>query len=208
MTDWLPAIDIAIADEPGAFLVEIAELGRSSNRFDVEHHRDALGTFGFDAVNFRLREDGLHRALGFQLLAQPASPKRIMVEVRAQRWNPDPPNPEAYCEAARGLVGPLLTAFNRRHSTRYRLRIGQAGNGRFRMSARTKSLFDRFALLANASSLHPLDWGRFYELVREGRQQIPEAALRGLLRENGFSKVAAESLADLYGHLWAFKRLR
>lgn len=65
----------------------------------------------------------------------------------------------------------------------------------------------RIALLANTSSLHPLDWKRFYELVRESRQELPEAELRPLLAARGFSTAKAAELAELYGHLWAFKRL-
>lgn len=205
---WLPDIDIAVAGEPGTFLNQMADIGRASGRFDVDHCHDALGTVGFDAVNFRLREEGVHRELGFQLLAHPDTPGRVAVEVRAQRWDPDPPTYGVYCEAVRQLAGALLTTLNRSQSTRYRLRIEQWGSAQFKLSPRSKALFDRFALLANPSSLHPLHWKRFYELVREGRQAMPEAELRDLLHEKGFSKTAAQELAELYGHLWAFKRFR
>ncbi|NBB62051.1 hypothetical protein GVN18_22530 [Pseudomonas sp. ODNR1LW] len=208
MSYWLPDIDIAIAGDPRLFLDRMEEIGRTSSCFLVERRHDALGTGGLDALNFRQRTDEVHRALGFQLLTHPDQPGRVAVEVRAQRWSPDPPTYAVYSEAARGLVMPLLTAFNRNHATRYRLRIERPGTGRFVISSRSQILFDRFAVLANSSSLHPRDWGRFYTLVREGRQQIPEAELRGLLREKGFSKAKAEDLAELYGHLWAFKRLR
>lgn len=208
MSHWLPDIDIAVGDGSAAFLNAMADVGRVSGRFDIEHHHDALGTIGFDAVNFRLRESSIHRELGFQLLAHPDTPGRVAVEVRAQRWAPDPPTHAVYCDAVRNLVSPLLTALNRSKSTRYRLRIERWGADRFKASSRTEVLFNRFAALANTSSLHPLDWRRFYDLVREGRQEIPEAHLRALLGERGFSKAAAQELAELYGHLWAFKRHR
>ena len=199
ISDWLPGIDIAVSGDRGVFLSQMADIGRASGRFDVEHHRDA--------VNFRLRRDGPHWALGFQLLAPPDTAGGVAVEMRAQRWNPDPPTNAVYCEAARGLVSPLLTVLNRSQSTRYRLRIERFGSDRFKMSPRNKALLDRFALLANTSSLHPLDWKRFYELVRESRQELPEAELRPLLAARGFSTAKAAELAELYGHLWAFKRL-
>lgn len=208
MSDWLPDIDIAIVGEPRVFLDGMADIGETSGRFLVERRHGALGAVGLDAVNFRQKEDGVHRTLGFQLLAHPGQPGRVAIEVRAQRWSPDPPSPAVYRDAARVLVGPLLNSFNRSHSTRYRLRIERRDTGRCMMTRRSQILFDRFALLANTSSLHPRDWERFYELVREGRQQIPETELRGLLRVRGFSKAKAEDLAELYGHLWAFKRLR
>lgn len=42
------------------------------------------------------------------------------------------------------------------------------------MSERTTTLLERFTILANTSSLHFYDWQRFYALVREGRQEIPD----------------------------------
>ncbi|GAA0625323.1 hypothetical protein GCM10009422_22380 [Brevundimonas kwangchunensis] len=205
---WLPDIDISVAGEPGAFLNQMADIGRASGRFDVELRHHAVGTIGFDAVNFRVREKGVHRELGFQLLAHSDTPGRVAVEVRAQRWEADPPTHAVYCKAARSLTGTLLTILNRNNATRYRLRIERLGTGRFKISPHSKTLLDRFALLANSSSLHPLDWRRFYALVREGRQEIPEGQLRASLVESGFSKTAAQELAELYGHLWAFKRFR
>jgi hypothetical protein len=69
-------------------------------------------------------------------------------------------------------------------------------------------LLDRFAILANSFSLHPLDWRRFYGLVHEGRQEIPESKMRSLLIQRGFGEEKAMHLAELYAHLWAFKRHR
>lgn len=208
VSHWLPDIDIAVVGEPRQFLSQMAEIALSSERFDVEHHRDVLGTVRFEGVNFRLREESHHRELGFQLIAHPDAPGRVAIEIRAQRWSPDPPTYTAYCEAARSLVGPLLTVLNRNNSTRYRLRIERQGTGRFKVSPYSSALLERFALLANTSSLHPLHWKRFYALVREGRQEIPETQLRASLIESGFSKTTAQKLAELYGHLWAFKRFR
>lgn len=208
MSERLPAIDIAVSGAPAAFLDGMAELGEASALFDVDRHRDGAAGVGFYGVNFRLKEDGLHRELSFQLLLFPPVGSRVQLEVRARRWNPDPPTRQVYCEAARSLVGPLLRAFNRAHGARYRLRIEPAGAGEFRLSARTASLLDSFSSSANTASLHPLDWGRFYRLVSEGRQELPEAVLRSRLIQAGFSPQAADRLADVYRHLWAFKRLR
>jgi hypothetical protein len=103
------------------------------------------------------------------------------------------------------MVGPLLSTFNRSHGRRYRLRILKSAE--FKFSDRTTVLLDRFVVLANKASLHPLDWQRFYRLVREGRHQIPEAVLRDRLQARGFSPDNANRLAETYRHLWAFKRL-
>lgn len=103
------------------------------------------------------------------------------------------------------MVGPLLSTFNRSHGQRYRLRILKGAE--FKFSDRTTVLLDRFVALANKASLHPLDWQRFYRLVSEGRQEIPEAILRDLLQAGGFPENKASQIAEIYRHLWAFKRL-
>jgi hypothetical protein len=208
MPHWLPAIDIAIAGECVDFLREMSEIGMASGRFDVERHFDSPARAGLEVVNFRFREEAPHSGVGFQLMSRPDIPGRVLVEVRASRWKPDPPTRAVYCEAARSLVGPLLTVYNRANSKRYRLRIEKTDRNRFRISPRSTALLERFTLLANKTSLHPLDWTRFYGLVSEGRQEIPEEELRVHLMAKGFSRHSADRLAELYTHLWAFKRYR
>jgi hypothetical protein len=183
----------------------MADIGRASGRFDIELHQD---TEGLQGVNFRLLEAHEHQGLGFQLISERADLPRIEVELRALRWSPEPPTTDSYTTAARAMVSPMLAAYNRIHSTRYRLRIQKGTRRAFRLSARTAFLIDRFATLANTTSLHPRDWERFYQLVYMSRQKIPETHLRSMLVRNGFSPEKAERLTDLYTHLWAFKRLR
>jgi hypothetical protein len=208
MSHWLPAIDIAITEDPAVFLDGMAELARADQRFDVERLADCVGISSCGAVRLGLRPASIHQDLLLGLFAPPDQPNAIKVELSARRWSPDPATHEAYVEAANTLLGPLLTAWNTAHSTGYRLRFERFEADRFRPSDRTSHLLERFAVLANTSSLHPLDWNRFYLLVREGRQQIPEHELRAMLRQRGFSDRKANELAELYGHLWAFKQLR
>jgi len=113
-----------------------------------------------------------------------------------------------YSEAAKGLIGPVLSAYNRANATRYRLRIGKEAPNQPKLSPRSETLLDRFALLANHASLHRLDWKRFYALVRDGHQELPEERIRQLLVDKGFSPEKADHLADVYTHLWAFKRVK
>ncbi|MDR6530231.1 hypothetical protein J2800_000967 [Caulobacter rhizosphaerae] len=207
MSSWLPDIDIAIACDRACFLDGLAELGRASGRFEVERFDQAMGEVGYEAARFDWRAQSPHRDLGFVLMSPPDRPTPIRVELTAQRWSPDPPTYDAYVAAAQMMVKPLLSAWNKAQATRCRLRIERCGAGRWEPTARTSQLVKRFAILANAASLHPLDWGRFYGLVREGRQRIPEANLRAMLVEHGFASQKAEDLAELYAHLWAFKTL-
>lgn len=170
VSHWLPDIDIAADLASRACLVRMAEIGRTSGRFEVEAYKDVLGVKGLDIVNFRPRQAQAHLDLGVQLISQAPDLRRLEVELRAARWTPDPPTTEIYVEAARALVRPLLAAYNRAYGTRLRLRVERVSRDAFRLTARTSALFDRFAALANSRALHPLDWRRFYQLVRDSRQ--------------------------------------
>lgn len=208
MPHWLPDIDIAIGSASRSFLPEMADIGRGSGRFDVELHQELLGTVGFDVVNFRCREIHAHQDLGFQFISKDIDLRRVEVELRAFRWAPDPPTAFVYVDAAQSLVAPILTEYNRAYGTQYRLRVEKRSRSEFKISARTGALIDRFAVLANRSSLHPLDWERFYRLVEESRQEVPGPQMRAVLVGHGFSPEEAGRLADVYAHLWAFKHLR
>lgn len=206
MREWLPWIDIAISIEPRRFLERMAVIGEQSGQFTVERHYDAIKNGALDIINFRYLGDSAHTGVGGQLIAQPDRPGRIGVEMRAEHWDPDPPARTTYCEAMETQLRPLLRIYNRTFSMRYRFRIQSSAPPPPRLSPLTMTLFDRFAILANTTSLHPLDWARFYGLVREGRQEISGYQLRSMLLNAGFSKTRSEELAELYVHLWNFKR--
>lgn len=206
MPDLFPDIDIAIKVEPALFLERMMMLGERAARFTIEHHVDTLGGHRIDVVNFRLQEESVHEGHGFQLIARDENPKRVAVEIRAQRWQPDPPTRAVYEQSARDLLAPLLREYNRAYGTRHRLRIRSASGKGFRMSDRTRTLLGRFTILANTASLHPLDWRRFYQLVREGRQQIPGHILQEHLEKANFPLETARQLTDLYYHLTEYKR--
>lgn len=206
MADLLPEIDIAILDDPRVFMNRIAKVCADLGTFDIEKHFGCLGDPEFDIVNFRYKGRSQHVDLGGQLIRRPASTARVAVEMRAARWDPDPPTRDAYVASARLVFGPALTAYNRRYGRRYRFRVWNAQYGP-KPSKRTLMLLDRFSVIANQSSLHPLDWRRFYEFVRDSRQELRFEVLESLLIERGFSKGKANQLAEVYAHLWAYKRL-
>ncbi len=208
MADPFPAIDIKISVVPSLFLERMISLGEQTGRFAVEYVDDRLGGTRLEVANFRFVHESPHEEHGFQLIAREEKSDRIQVEMRARHWSPDPPTRAVYEQSARDLVQPLLRAYNRSFGTRHRLRIGFREEKPFRMSVITETLLSRFTTLANTRSLHPYDWRRFYLLVREARQQIPEHILRGRLEQAGFTQDKARELAQLYTHLWEFKRLR
>ena len=208
MAELLPNIDIAVSVELAEFLERMAGLGEESGKFQVERHSILPGKYRTDIVNFRLTVECIHEDHGFQLIAYDDRPGRVNVEMRAALWSPDPPTKAIYVEAAQGLVGDLLRQYKREFSERYRLQIGASQGKTFAMSARTTTLLERFTILANTTSLHFYDWQRFYALVREGRQEIPDYLLRSHVTNVGFSSQRTAELAEIYMHLRAFKKLR
>ncbi len=210
MRDYLPPIHIRVRGEHRQFLNRMADLADKSGDFVVERKYDAMGKEGFDVVNLRLKKSSLHTGLGGQLIAQPRNETSVAVEIRAQRWAPeDPPTYEVYCAEAKALITPLLRAYNREAGTRYRLSIPSQVKLEPKLPPQCMKLFKRFTALANKSALHPLDWRRFYEFVRncKSRTCYSEDEIMRLLVKEGFSKKHARYIGDVYVHLWNFKRL-
>lgn len=205
--ELLPDIYIAVPGDPRAVLEEIARLAEADVLLTVEQHFDALGDVGWHVVSIHSSRPSEHQGLGGQMISRPDLPSRIEVEMRAFRWAPDPPTRDAYVSAARALFVPLLRAYNRAYRSRHRLCVELARKPGARVPPATQALLDRFAILANLDSLHPLDWGRFYRFVKESKRELPMEAVRVLLIERGFARDRAHVLAELYRHLWAYKRL-
>ncbi len=184
----------------------MADLCSSSDLFGIEKHFGCLKDSEWDIINFRYNGTTSHTELGGQLIKHPNFGSRIIVEMRAARWDPDPPTRDAYVASAKHIFGFALTAYNRKYAKRYRLRIRRARIGP-KPSKYTLELLDRFCVLANHQSLHTLDWRRYYDFIRNSRQELPAEILRLLLMERGFSENKAEHLADVYEHIWAYKQL-
>jgi hypothetical protein len=204
----LPEIDFRTMLCPRSVIADIAAIARESGSFEVEPHLDAMSEIGFDVTNFRPIKPVCHEGFGGQLIARPDRPSFIIVEMRATWWSPDPPTREIYCSEARQMFGPLLKAFNQANGTHFRLRVERKNNLMPSMTPLARQLFDRFSLLANKQSLHPMDWTRFYDFVSRTRKRFEEQDIRHQLIEKGFTEEKADRLADVYCHLWAFKHHR
>jgi len=201
----LPDIDINISGDPRTFLSQMSEIGRAHGQFDVEEYYDALGSEGDHVANFRYRGESSHDQPGGQLIARRDCGSVVAVEMHALRWEREALTRGIFCEAAKSIMGPLLSAYNRKFGTHYRFRIEKPSRKGSVLTQRTEYLFRRFALLANTSSLHVLDWCRFYGFVLGCRQNLTEALVRQLLVEHGFSAAKAEHISEVYSHLVDFK---
>lgn len=205
LTIALPDIDIAVHD-PRSTIDALASLAEADKSLTVERLDALFGYKEWYIVNFRSLKSGPHEQGGGQLIARPDQPGRVVVEMRAARWAPDPPTRGAYVTAARKLFGPLLRAYNQAYSCSCRLRVARPRKLGSSVSPRTRTLIDRFAILANPTSLHPRDWDRFYGIVKESRQEARKEDVRAILVGHEFSFERGDQLAELYEHLWAYKK--
>jgi hypothetical protein len=114
MWETLPPISIVLRSDRRNFLRDMGELAEASGRFTVEHHFDDPLDGGIypEATNFRYLHPSIHEELGFQLLGYESHPSEVAVEIRANRWTPDPPTRAVYVEAARSLLSDVLSAYN------------------------------------------------------------------------------------------------
>ena len=207
MRHYLPPIDIALQVQPAEFLDKMQVIAAGSY-FSVERRADSLGKDHFDILNMWFKGSTPHRGLGAQLISRSDLKRKVAVEVRAQTWEPDDPTYDVYVAAARQLVSPLLRQYNKEERTRLRMRVPSQKQLVPRLTPHSERLFKRFAVLANTSSLHYLDWRRFYEFVHGSRTRpLDEVAMARLLMDNGFAQEYAEHVASIYEHLVEFKSL-
>jgi len=186
----------------------MADIAEKSGAFTVERHFGALGDTDFDIVNFRSTKPSPHVGLGVQLISRPDPKDIVAVEVIAERWRPnDPPSYATYVSEAKALIQPLLSNYNREANARHRMSIATMKSLEPKLPPQSEKLFKRFVALANKSVLHPLDWGRFYEFVRNSRMRRPlyEEDMARLLVKEGFSAQYAKHIAGVYFHLCEFK---
>jgi hypothetical protein len=203
---YLPAIDINVGDERARFVQKMVSIAQSERGMVVELYQDALGQEGIHFANFLLPGSSEDVRSGGQLIVRPDE-ARVCVEMRSGRWTSGYPTRSEYVEFSREVFSPLLSHYNKEFGTHHRMRVERPPPS-YQLPPKASRLFERFAILANTRSLHPLDWDRFYLFVRNSRQQVPEGALRSLLISRGFPAATAQMLSDLYHHLWSFKKLK
>jgi hypothetical protein len=206
MHEYLPRIDFAVRQLPIDVIKDMAIIAEKSGIFIVEREFNVMGDSEFHIINLRFKGESPHEELGAQLICRDDLKYRVAVELRAHRWNPDPPTTQAYCQAAKDLVDPIIRAYNATHGNRYRLRISRMKPLKTHLSAASLKNFNRFTILSNKSSLHPLDWKRLYQFVRRSRSNtLSEGEMAALLVQHGFSEQYAERIALIYTHLCEYK---
>jgi hypothetical protein len=171
---------------------------------EVRREKDVkLSISGMDILAFMPTDQNGHEEIIGQFIFQYDKPSTVYVEVRAGRWNPDPPNYEIYVIEAKRIAGSLIKDYNQAFSSRRRLTIQKKKKTEPSLSPGANKVFRKFVTLANKHSLHPLDWKRFYEFVRfchAHHVKMYEDEIEWLLNKEGFGEKKSRYMADIYMH--------
>jgi hypothetical protein len=209
MRDRLPDIQIKISANPQKFLEQMQQTALETKEFDVELHRD-FGGQGLDILDVSPQSSNLHVGLLCQFIAMPNKPSVIQVEIRAERWHPEPPTYKMYVESANEEIKPLLQFYNSSYGTKYRLVIESADSLKPNLPPRANQRFKEFVALANKQILHPLDWKRFYYFIyacSSRNVKTTQEDVKELLLSSGFSDENSDELANVFWHGVSILRL-
>lgn len=108
MEERLPDISIKVDVSPEEFINRIMRLASENKYLLVELVNDHLVSFDIVILNIEFIGTTPHNGLLGQIISDKESPKRVSIEMRSRKWNPDPPTYELYVEAANKLFDNLL----------------------------------------------------------------------------------------------------
>ena len=104
MKDRLPKISIKTDQPPEQFLRRMEQAAKELGEYLVSLEATNSGK----RLTGRPLQMTQHRGLEGRLISAPGTADRVIVEIHASRWNPDPPTHETYATASRVLLQPLL----------------------------------------------------------------------------------------------------
>jgi len=203
MKDRLPLMSIRIDTTPEEFLRRVETLALQIGEFVVETERDPANDSKVIALHLKPILVTQHRELMGRIIVIPASPDRVSVEVRAARWQPDPPTYRAYVAAAREIFKPLLHQYNRKFHSNRKLQVQSQAATEPHLPTVASQVFDRFVDRANKSALRNRDWQRFYHFIwhcAAHNINLSRDDVHRLLVSAGFTIEHAANLADISEH--------
>lgn len=203
MKDRLPAISVKLDTDPEEFLRRMETLARELGEYIAAREEVVVAGQPRAALWLKPILVSQHRELAGRFILPGGTPGRVAVEVRAARWNPEPPTYGAYVAAAREIFTPLLRLYNRKYRTIRRLQIDSRGATEPSLPAMSLDLFNAFADPANKSALRDRDWQRFYDFIGHitgHNVHVTRDDVQRLLVGAGFSVEHAADLADIFAH--------
>jgi hypothetical protein len=207
MRDRLPNITINIDISVENFINRLEQLAIDSGKFEVRKL-----SYGEERLllNLRYQDPSPHKELSGQILEMRNTSKKVRVEIRVRRWQPDFPTYETYVEAAECIFKPLLQKYNIKYSSRRRLSIQSKADTTPKLPPKARQAFDYFLIQANKNNLHPNDWENFYHFVwycSSHNVSVSQEVMQELLIKEEFSEEDAAYLADIFSHGVAIAKL-
>jgi hypothetical protein len=194
---------------PSEFLDRLQKIASNNKSLQIEFHRD-FPRQGYDTLEVGCWTHAMHTGLVGQFVIDPQKRGIVTVEIRADRWNPEPPTYEIYVAAAKETIAALLAAYNILFNSKYRLLIQTEEDLKPKLPPRAKVRFNEFVVMANKQILHPFDWERFYYFIyacSSKNMKITQEDVKELLVQRDFSDEVAEELANIFGHGVSLLRL-
>ncbi|MCF6269190.1 MAG: hypothetical protein L3J41_05750 [Melioribacteraceae bacterium] len=203
MEDILPKIYIGISELSKNFINNFETLVKKEKNFTYNIDKNINRNNNYFIINVIPDNNLGHIGLFGQLISRSKEKNKIIVEIRANKWNSEPTNYNEYVAAAKSIFNDLLKNYNKTNQKRYRLNIQKRKDTEPKLPPGAKIIFDVFINSANKQILHPLDWRRFYFFVKYCHSKkvkiYQEDIMRLLIAEN-FSEEKAEYLADIFHH--------
>ncbi len=203
LEDLLPDISIKPENSPKDFVLKMSEIAESFSGVESIKSEESNESVLSLSITFKETEKyGLENLYGLFSVWEWDS-KRVWVELLTTTWATSPPSYDQYVQLAKQLLGPLLSAYNKRYRTNRRFNIPKKGKLEPKLSPIISRVFDRFVDSANKSFLSQRDWRNFYSLVRvchRRRARLTAEELERLLLKVGFSEYYSEKLSCVYEH--------
>ena len=142
-----------------------------------------------------------HQGLAGFLRPDPHDIRRVLVNITAARWDPEPPTYQAYVEAAHAIFSPLLHSYNQAHGTTRRLNIPSLAQTEPQLPEIAREVFETFVAAADKRGLKREDWSRLFDFIRHCTTynvELAERDLVRLLRLNGFERDHARDVARIF----------
>ncbi len=201
MRDRLPNISIRIDTPQTEFLRRMETVALQSGEYLIEPRQagEPQGEIGSLQVA-PLMVTQNHNLIG-SLSADATDTGRVMVEVTAERWDPEPPTYKIYVAAAQDIFAPLLHLYNHAHGTSRRLNIPTPTETEPQLPEKTEVVFNNFAAEADQHGLRRDDWGRLFDLIwhcTTYNVELAEPDLVRLLRLKGFDEQHARDVARIF----------
>lgn len=202
-----PEIEMKIHEKAHLFLRQMKGIVDTMGGFETKITLEPPSESHCSSVGFSPNSPQIHEGLVGIFVNWAHNYPQIGLQIIAHRWKPEWPTYEIVKTASETLFQPVITAYNRKYRTRYRMRIESYEETLPQLSPKAQEVFNQFAHGANKRVLHTLDWERFYQFIRvchATRNDLYDSDVAFFLRKAGFASDYAARIAEIFIHCREF----